>query len=391
MVRQHRLDRSPAARRGDHRRRRSTPGITRGGRRLHLCRQLRLRRRPGVLLRAEHRRRSARGRPSATRTSRWTAPGRCTRPGSACSSATSTSRWHGLGPVLDRRPRTSSTRWRWTRSTSPRSAPTPRASPRCRPGRCSTRARSTERQMAEVAARTRRDAAGNPHAQVTGDFDPTTLLAEDYVRSPLRRHDLPADHRRRRARWCIARADKARELCDHPVWIRGFAHRSASCTTPACATSPSSPSTSAGGQGGRRRQGRRSTWRRSSAAFTHEEPLLVEALGLGADVPSSTRRAARWRPTRSWPPASCASPRRPAQIRDHGEAAARWRTRRRARACSRTWSASSRRANEHVSHSSPALRDRRHRPDAPQDAPLRRLPRRPRARRRPERRSRTPT
>ena len=45
----------------------------------------------------------------------------------------------------------------------------------------------TERQMAEVAARARRDATGNPNAQVSGDFDVDTLLAEDYVRSPLRR------------------------------------------------------------------------------------------------------------------------------------------------------------------------------------------------------------
>ena len=45
--------------------------------------------------------------------------------------------------------------------------------------------------MAEVAARSRRDAAGNPHAQVSGSADLDELLAEDYVRSPLRRHDLP--------------------------------------------------------------------------------------------------------------------------------------------------------------------------------------------------------
>src|SRR3954463_10763454 len=46
----------------------------------------------------------------------------------------------------------------------------------------------TERQMAEIAARCRRDAKGNPHAQVTGDFDVDELLAGDYVRSPLRKH-----------------------------------------------------------------------------------------------------------------------------------------------------------------------------------------------------------
>ena len=49
----------------------------------------------------------------------------------------------------------------------------------------------TERDMAEVAARSRRDGKSNPHAQVTGDFDVDKLLEEDYVRAPLRRHDLP--------------------------------------------------------------------------------------------------------------------------------------------------------------------------------------------------------
>ena len=62
---------------------------------------------------------------------------------------------------------------------------------RCRRGRCSTRARSPNAQMAEVAARCRRDAKDNPHAQVAGDFDVDELLAGDYVRAPLRKHDLP--------------------------------------------------------------------------------------------------------------------------------------------------------------------------------------------------------
>ena len=49
----------------------------------------------------------------------------------------------------------------------------------------------TEREMAEVAARSRASAKGNPHAQVTGDFDVDELLAEPYVTAPLRKHDLP--------------------------------------------------------------------------------------------------------------------------------------------------------------------------------------------------------
>ena len=49
----------------------------------------------------------------------------------------------------------------------------------------------TERDMAEVAVRSRRDGKSNPHAQVIGDFDVDKLLEEEYVRAPLRRHDLP--------------------------------------------------------------------------------------------------------------------------------------------------------------------------------------------------------
>src|SRR3954466_183820 len=81
----------------------------------------------------------------------------------------------------------------------------------------------TERQKAEIAARCRRDAKDNADAQVRGDFDVDALLAEDYVRSPLRRHDLPPITDGACA-VIIARADKAREMCEHPVWITGFSH-----------------------------------------------------------------------------------------------------------------------------------------------------------------------
>ena len=81
----------------------------------------------------------------------------------------------------------------------------------------------TERQMAEIAARARRDAKANPHAQVAGDFDVDELLASEPVRDPLRRHDLPPVTDGACA-MVIARADRARELCENPVWITGFAH-----------------------------------------------------------------------------------------------------------------------------------------------------------------------
>src|SRR3954470_15794993 len=49
----------------------------------------------------------------------------------------------------------------------------------------------TEQQMAEVAARSRRDGKSRSYNQVSGDFDPAELLKGDYVLAPLRRHDLP--------------------------------------------------------------------------------------------------------------------------------------------------------------------------------------------------------
>jgi len=139
----------------------------------------------------------------------------------------------------------------------------------------------TERQMAEIAARTRRDAKESPYAQVKGDFDADALLREDYVRSPLRKHDLPPITDGACA-MVIARADKAKELCPNPVWITGFDHY-AELHYPGMRDLRESRSTTlaakAAGIGERAVE-----VAEIQAAFTHEEPLLVEALGLGADT-----------------------------------------------------------------------------------------------------------
>jgi acetyl-CoA acetyltransferase len=139
----------------------------------------------------------------------------------------------------------------------------------------------TERQMAEIAARCRADARNNPHAQVAGEFDVDALLAEDYVRAPLRRHDLPPITDGACA-VVIARADKARELCDNPVWISGIAHFSEShypgMRDVREANSVTLAAKAAGIEEGAPQVAELQT------AFTHEEPLVAEALGLGADV-----------------------------------------------------------------------------------------------------------
>jgi acetyl-CoA acetyltransferase len=84
--------------------------------------------------------------------------------------------------------------------------------------------KATERDFAEVAARSRRSAKDNANAQVSGDSDVDALLAEAYVCAPLRRHDLPpiTDGA---AAVVLATAAKARSLVAHPVFIRGIDHR----------------------------------------------------------------------------------------------------------------------------------------------------------------------
>jgi acetyl-CoA acetyltransferase len=135
--------------------------------------------------------------------------------------------------------------------------------------------------MAEVAARTRSAAKSNPHAQVSGDHAVDDLLAGEFVRSPLRTHDLPpiTDGA---AAVVIARGERARELCEHPVWITGMAH-CAELHYPGMRDLTTSPSVA-----------KAAAWAglgdgpvevaELQTAFTHEEPLLVEALGLGDDV-----------------------------------------------------------------------------------------------------------
>ena len=86
------------------------------------------------------------------------------------------------------------------------------------------RARKTERDLAEVAVRSRRDARDNPHAIAKGDFEVDKLLAEPYRTSPLRDHDCPTNSDGATA-IVIAAGDLARKLAKRPVWLRGIDHR----------------------------------------------------------------------------------------------------------------------------------------------------------------------
>jgi acetyl-CoA acetyltransferase len=82
----------------------------------------------------------------------------------------------------------------------------------------------TERDLAEVVVRTRRDAMPSANAAVSGDFTIDDLLAKDYVVAPLREHDVgpPVDGA---AAVVLVAGDRARDLVDRPAWIAGIDHR----------------------------------------------------------------------------------------------------------------------------------------------------------------------
>lgn len=139
--------------------------------------------------------------------------------------------------------------------------------------------RWTEREMAEVAARSRSAAMNNPTAQIRGTESVDELLAAEQIASPLRRHDCPPSTDGAAA-IVLARGDRARELTDTPVWIRGIDHRidSSHLTSRDWLTAPSARAAAAavGTEG--------IDTAMLHAPFTHQELILRSDMGLGADV-----------------------------------------------------------------------------------------------------------
>jgi acetyl-CoA acetyltransferase len=148
--------------------------------------------------------------------------------------------------------------------------------------------RWTEKDMAEVAARSRAAAAGNPAAQVSGSVTAAELLGQPYVAEPLRAHDC-APVGDGAAVVIIASAARARELCERPAWITGFAHRIDSgslgardlLSVPSAAGAAGAAGLAAAGGSGAPVS---VDVAELHAPFTHQEILLREALGLGEDV-----------------------------------------------------------------------------------------------------------
>ncbi|HEX3461548.1 MAG TPA: lipid-transfer protein [Acidimicrobiales bacterium] len=126
-----------------------------------------------------------------------------------------------------------------------------------------------ERSMADVAVRSR------------GKGDVEALLQEDYLREPLRRHDVPpiTDGA---AAMVLATGDRARQMVERPAYITGFDHRT-ECHNPSFRALDDSPSTRLAAQAAGLGDGPVEV-AELQAAFTHEELLLRKVLDLGDDV-----------------------------------------------------------------------------------------------------------
>ena len=132
--------------------------------------------------------------------------------------------------------------------------------------------RWSEKDMAEVAARSRAAAVTNPLAQVSGEIAASRSATAISPDTCARVGDGAAVV-------ILAAGDRARELCPRPAWITGFEHRIDSAVLGArdltTAPSASAAAHAAGAADG-------VDVAELHAPFTHQEILLRDAMGLPA-------------------------------------------------------------------------------------------------------------
>jgi len=139
----------------------------------------------------------------------------------------------------------------------------------------------TERDMAQVAARSRASAKSNSNAQIAGDFAVDSLLSDPYLVSPLREHDCPPISDGAVA-VVLAAGDLPRKVCAKPAWIRGIDHR-----IEPHALGVRDLTTSASSALAARKAGlgdRPADIAELHAPFTHQELILRDALGLNGNT-----------------------------------------------------------------------------------------------------------
>jgi acetyl-CoA acetyltransferase len=138
-----------------------------------------------------------------------------------------------------------------------------------------------ERDLAEVAARSRAAATSNPHAVVREPRAADELLAEAIVVSPLRPSDCPpvTDGA---AAIVLASGELAGQVCERPAWIRGIDHR---IEPHALGTRDLTQSASTRLAAERAGVGEGPVdVAELHAQFSHEELILCDALALGDGV-----------------------------------------------------------------------------------------------------------
>ena len=141
--------------------------------------------------------------------------------------------------------------------------------------------KSNERDWAETAVRNRAQAKNNPFAQIAGDFDVEKLLAEPTIASPLRKHDCPPITDGCSAIVIVAE-EAVRDDGQKPVWITGIDHRYEQHQL-GQRDLTQSPSTKLAAE----KAGLGDSpvdFAELHAPFSHQEGILREALGLGADA-----------------------------------------------------------------------------------------------------------
>jgi acetyl-CoA acetyltransferase len=138
--------------------------------------------------------------------------------------------------------------------------------------------KATEADFAEVASRSRRNAMGNPNAQLAWDRPADELLAEEPMVDPLRKHDCPPITDGACA-VILASGDRARALRERPAWIRGIDHRIEPMAL-GRRDLTSSASTRLAGEKAGVRAGAVDV-AELHAPFSPQELILREALGLG--------------------------------------------------------------------------------------------------------------
>lgn len=138
----------------------------------------------------------------------------------------------------------------------------------------------TAEQMAQVALDSYAAAGRTDKEEVTGSID--ELLSRPYFADPLRRHDI-APITDGASAIVLAAGDRARELRENPAWITGIEHR---IETPILGARDltTSPSTAASAKAATGGDTGSIDIAEIYAPFTHQQLILTEAIGLGAQT-----------------------------------------------------------------------------------------------------------